>query len=546
MSSGILVSYAGYPVITSSLFPDNGLASLAGTLLAAGHGVRVLDFNTTEVLGRLVSPERSADLAALLPALAGGPDPQVVQRLLDHSGAMEEAMARAMVDLAEEIAREVVARSAQFVGFKLWSGDGFLASVRMAEALRRRFPKLKIYGGGPAVLYAEQAIYGLTDVFDALVDGEGEQAILGLAAHAEGIGDLDEVPNLILHDGTTARRTPRSLVPELDDLALPCYDPEVYPSLATDGQIKLFVLDESRGCPMGCAFCSHQSASGKRWRIKSPARVLREVQALGDRFGTTSIRLGGSYTPARFYSAFADLLLETKTHIQFCGFAHPQGLPLQQLGTLAEAGCSALFMGVESFDPGDLKRLGKRLDPERARATIRACLEAGIAPVVSVIMPVPGQTEEGLRTNRQALRELCAGNRSTVVTQFPILLPRTPWWEAPETHGFELSVTKDAYRQLVLTYQVRHLIPPALWEPLPYSIDGMAFAEYASANAGFQQELVREGIVVNVSDDMVLLADQLGETLPDFRARQQKMFFNLDASDLGSFVAAVNKKLTAS
>lgn len=543
MSSGILVSYAGYPVITSSLFPDNGLASLAGTLRAAGHEALVLDFNTTEVVGRMVSAERSTALAALLPALSGGPDPQVVKQLLENSGALEEAMARATGDLAEEVAREVEARSAQFVGFKLWSGDGFMASVRMAEALRRRFPGLKIYGGGPAVLYAEQTIYDLTDVFDALVDGEGEQAILGLAAHAEGSGDLDEVPNLILHDGTAARRTPRSMVPDLDDLALPCYDPEVYPSLATDGQIKLFVLDESRGCPMGCAFCSHQSASGNHWRIKSPARVLQEAQALGDLFGTASIRLGGSYTPARFYSAFADLLLETKTRLQFCGFAHPQGLDLKQLGTLAEAGCRALFMGVESFDPGDLERLGKRLDPARARATVRACVEAGIAPVVSVIMPIPGQTEDGLRTNRQTLRELCAGNRSTVVTQFPILLPRTPWWEAPEAHGFTLSVSKEAYRRQILTYQVRHLIPPALWEPLPYSIDDMDFTGYASVNAGFQQELVREGIVVNVSDDMVLLADQLEETLADLRTRQQKMFFSLDSTVLGSFVAGVNKKL---
>ncbi len=543
MSSGILVSYAGYPVLPSSLYPDNGLASLAGTLLAAGHGVRVLDFNTTEVLGRLVSPERSADLAVLLPALSGGPDPQVVRRLLEHSGALEEAMARAVVDLAEEVAREVVARSAQFVGFKLWSGDGFMASVRMAEELRRRFPELKLYGGGPAVLYAEQTIYKLTDVFDALVDGEGEEAILGLAAHAEGSGSLDDVPNLILHDGTTARRTPRSLVPELDDLALPCYDPEVYPSLATDGQFKLFVVDESRGCPMGCAFCSHQSASGKRWRLKSPARVLREVQALNDRFGTASIRLGGSYTPGRFYSDFSNLLLETKTNLRFCGFAHPQGLSPQQVEIMAAAGCSSLFLGVESFDSGDLARLGKRLSPERARATIRACLETGIAPVVSVIVPAPGQTEDGLNVNRQALVELCASTRSAVQTQFPFLLPRTRWWEAPGDYGLEMLVDREAFLIMTATYKVRHLVPPALWEPLPYTVDGTDFAQYAMVNARFQQDLAAEGVVVNVTDDVILLADQLEESISDLQLRLRELFFTLDAGALSRLVIRTNRRL---
>lgn len=543
MASGILVSFAGYPVLASSLYPDNGLASLAGTLLRAGHSVRVLDFNTVDVLGRLVPPERSAELAALLPALSAAPDPEVVQRLLEQSGALEEALARATRDLAEEVAQEVLARSAQFVGFKLWSGDGFTISARIAEELRRRFPGLKLYGGGPAVLYAEQTIYDLTGAFDALVDGEGEQSILGLAAHAEGSGGLDEVPNLILHDGAAARRTPRSLVPVLDELALPCYDPEVYASLATEGQIKLFVLDESRGCPMGCAFCSHQSASGKHWRIKSPARVLQEIQAIRDRFGTASIRLGGSYTPARFYSALADLLLETKTNLRFCGFGHPQGLPLGQLETLAEAGCSALFLGVESFDPGDLARLGKRLDPERARATIRACLDSGIAPVVSVIIPAPGQTEDGLEVNRRALRELCAGTRSAAQTQFPVLLPRTRWWEAPGEHGFELLIDPNAYQRLTATYKVRHLVPPALWEPLPYTVDGMGFLDFAGVNARFQQDLVRDGVVVNVSDDVILLADQLAESISDLHGRLRKLLLTLDAEALSRLVVRTNQRL---
>ena len=33
-----------------------------------------------------------------------------------------------------------------FVGMKLWNGDGFTGSVIIAERLRREFPSLPIYG----------------------------------------------------------------------------------------------------------------------------------------------------------------------------------------------------------------------------------------------------------------------------------------------------------------------------------------------------------------------------------------------------------------
>ena len=53
MSKVLLVSFAGYPYTPSSLMPDNGLASLAGSLLEAGHEVRILDYGAVATAGRL-------------------------------------------------------------------------------------------------------------------------------------------------------------------------------------------------------------------------------------------------------------------------------------------------------------------------------------------------------------------------------------------------------------------------------------------------------------------------------------------------------------
>ena len=65
MARGLLVSYAGYPYTPSSLTPDNGLANLAGALLAAGHDVRIVDYGTLATMRRLFPEELSSQVKPL-------------------------------------------------------------------------------------------------------------------------------------------------------------------------------------------------------------------------------------------------------------------------------------------------------------------------------------------------------------------------------------------------------------------------------------------------------------------------------------------------
>ena len=541
MARCLLVSYAGYPVMASSLFPDNGLASLAGTLIHAGHQVKILDFNTVSSLREMIPPQRTEQLGRLLPVLASGPSTSETKQLVELNGQVEQDLNRFVDGVAQRIADEVERDAIQMVGFKLWSGDGFVGSVRMARHLRRCFPELLIAGGGPAVLYSGAAIFDITDVFDVLVEGEGEEAVLGLARLCDGAGQLCDLPNALVRRDDGVHRSSRQRPVDLAALPAPCYLPAVYPSLSGDDQIRLFVLDESRGCPMGCAFCIHQDASGNRWRTKSADRLLREIRLIQRDHPGAAFRFGGSYTPAKVYDRFARLCVEQEKNYLFCGFGHPGGLPEENMGRLAEAGCQSLFLGVESFDPDDLKQLGKRLNPQRARRSIRRCIEAGIVPVISLIVPVPGQTPDRLEVNRRAVLEFCVDEQAVLVTQFPGLLPGTVWWSRRADHGIALDVSEAAYRKLLATYKIRHIIPPSMWAPLAYSVDGKPFAGYAAENAAFQRDMATAKVVVNVPDEVVLLSRTLDQTLVETKQQLQKMMFSLDAGALTKFTRKVNQ-----
>jgi hypothetical protein len=540
MTRGLLVSFAGYPVMVSSFFPDNGLASLAGTLLSHGHEVKVLDFNTVSMVRRLVPPERTAELAALLPILRSDPNPEVFKKLFQIEAEMEESLARVTEEVAREIAEEVAKQRSHFVGFKLWSGHGFIASIQIAKTLRKQFPELKLFGGGPAVLYSEETIFDHTDAFDVLVHGEGEEAILGLADYAENKMDLSKVPNLILRDGGEQKRTERKWIDDLNTLAKPNYSPDVYPSISGDDKINLFILDESRGCPMGCAFCNHQDASGKSWRVKSPQRVIEEIQHLQTTHHSSAFRFGGSFTPPRFYQGFAEGLKQSGTKIQFCGFAHVEGIPADSLPALASVGCRAFFLGVESLYANDSVLLGKRLKPEKSKESIKKSIDAGIVPVVSLIVPTPGQTKEGLEENKKALVQLCRGTESTVVMTFPSLFPKTRWWYERSAFGFELLVEEREYMKRIATYKIRRIVPQSLWEPLPYKVDGKSFAEFTAVTGRFAKDLVENNIIVNVPDEEVLLSRIASEDIQSFSGRLQSLVFTYNAKEIGAFVAKIN------
>jgi radical SAM superfamily enzyme YgiQ (UPF0313 family) len=56
---------------------------------------------------------------------------------------------------------------------------------------------VKVFGGGPHVDWFHEMIYDVTDVFDVLAYGEGEETIVLLAGYIEGRKKLEEIPNLI-------------------------------------------------------------------------------------------------------------------------------------------------------------------------------------------------------------------------------------------------------------------------------------------------------------------------------------------------------------
>jgi radical SAM superfamily enzyme YgiQ (UPF0313 family) len=544
MANGLLVSYAGSPYAFSSLFPDNGLASLAAVLRAAGHECSVWDLNTADTMARMVPPDTHRALVDLLPRFVGVPAPEDLQQLVALSRRVDAQGSKVADDLAAKLVDHCRARRVDFVGFKLWNGDGYEGSLRIAERLRSEVPGVRLFAGGPAVHYCSDIVLADTPLFDAVVDGDGEEAIVELARYVEGKRPLSGVPNLVLPSGVT---TSASSTSDLSTLPVPEYGPEVYPAISRGEKITLFCIDESRGCPMGCAFCINRCIEGTKWRTRTPEQVVSENRSLRARFGTRAFRLAGTYSPPELLTAICERLTAEKLDIQFGAFLHARAVDDALVSTLKDAGCFGLFVGAESGSTVILKRaMHKSLSAETLRAGLESCLRAGLFVAASFIFPAPFETPETeAETKRLILDVFAPHQHSAVNVGFPGLVPRTRWWTERDRYGFSLDVDDDAYRRLVLRYKIRHLLPPSLWPELPYTLGGQRQSDLAKRCGDLQRWVRDQGIGINLADHDAQVGAALGQPPRDFGDRLRRLFFTGDAEGLQALVEQSNRAVSS-
>lgn len=150
--------------------------------------------------------------------------------------------------ISEEIIARIRERGIEAVGFKLWSGDGTEGAVHIARHIRRQIPSVRIFGGGPQVDTFMERMFSCCEDFDALVYGEGEETIQELAERGGDSRAFDTIPNLLFKRNGCFHQTHAKIITNLDELPLPVYDSEIYPSMRGDEKIRIIVVDDSRGC----------------------------------------------------------------------------------------------------------------------------------------------------------------------------------------------------------------------------------------------------------------------------------------------------------
>lgn len=194
-------------------------------------------------------------------------------------------------------------------------------------------------------------------------------------------------------------------------------------------------------CERVCPYCDFAVVAARPLSAAAEDRyvaaLLRELAARAAVFaGRTlaSVYLGGG-TPALLRPASVARLLDAlRARFAVAGAAevtleaNPSTLECTRLPAFREAGVNRLSLGIQSFDDGVLKRLGRAHRADAGRAALRAARAAGFANLsLDLLVAAPGQSLAALERD---LDEATAVRPEHVSTYALTLEPGTPFARA--------------------------------------------------------------------------------------------------------------------
>ena len=295
---------------------------------------------------------------------------------------------------ADWAARSIHSSDAEVYGFSSISSS-YPLTIRIAGCLKRLRPDCTILLGGPQASVVDLATMAAFPFVDLILRGEADETLPLLLDELSGDRRLSNVPGLTYRSPFGPVRTgPAPLIENLDCLALPAY----HLGGGLDG-ILAAPLELGRGCPFSCTFCSTNDFFRRKFRVKSPERMLADMRAVASEFGFRKFDLVHDMftVDRRRVAAFCDHMIESGERFTWACSARTDCVDEELLELMARAGCDGIFFGIETGSARMQKIIDKDLDPVRARTIIEEVERLGISTTVSLITGFPEETWSDLR-----------------------------------------------------------------------------------------------------------------------------------------------------
>jgi radical SAM superfamily enzyme YgiQ (UPF0313 family) len=199
--------------------------------------------------------------------------------------------------------------------------------------------------------------------------------------------------------------------PALEHVPLP-----EFPSGYFDGSFvtRMATFDTGRGCPFVCRFCTVINVQGRTPRFRDPAAIVARIEAICARDGAADF----FFTDDNFarnprWEAILDGLGALRARGRRIRFMVEADLACAKIPRfvqkLAAAGCSQVFMGVESVNPANLADAGKRQnDVERYASVWESFHAQGVMVHAAYIIGFPRDTPESVARDVETLVALGA------------------------------------------------------------------------------------------------------------------------------------------
>lgn len=288
--------------------------------------------------------------------------------------------------LSDVVPRTILEYKADYIGF--YTRFDILSRVLLyAEKIKKAYPQIKILLGGPGVHKIEELVLKSMNFIDIICSGEGEETIKELFLTGKLSEDLESVSGIYFRKNKDIIKTSkRKLIENLDALPFPYTD------------IPFSRIEAGRGCPYDCSFCSTSVFWERKYRVKSPVRLVNEMQYLHDSFGISEIELihDNITVSEKYIYEFTRELLKRNLHIKYNCSSRIDNINENIVRYLKESGCVKIYFGIESGSEKIQNSIGKKIDLNIISKNLKILDKYQMPSVQSYITGFPDEDENDL------------------------------------------------------------------------------------------------------------------------------------------------------
>ncbi len=313
----------------------------------------------------------------------------------------------------------------------------YLSSLQTAVQMAGQLlPDIEIIAGGPAFsIFGKQLMQKIPRI-DIGIIGEGEPVFELLLSKT---CDPARIPGIIwrkngslvvnhLKNNTTVPKLSMDSIPAPDTNA---FDPKAY--TRGNSYVAPIGIEGKRGCDLWCGYCLYPFLGGTRMRLRSPEKIVDEMQMFSKKFGISLFHFTDSVVnrPADHFEALCRELISRKLDVSWTGFFREDSLTRNNLDLAMKAGLAAIYFSADALTARGLDLLNKKLTCDQILEAAQMTAERKILTMCHFLVNLPGENDDEIQRSRQFLDRLLeihhpVGNLGAVIFNHVRLYPGAP------------------------------------------------------------------------------------------------------------------------
>ena len=280
-------------------------------------------------------------------------------------------------------------------------------AMKLAKYFKEKYnPSPKIISMGQHATSLPNTLVFRNSPIDFCIIGEAEKTILDLCNSLERGNGFKNIRGIAFFDSerdSFVKTKPQELIEDLDSLPYPKHEwfssglyRIYYPSGLKRNKWGFIIA--TRGCPYECIFCSPtlRVSYGKKFRKRSPKKVVEEMEYMVSRFGVKSIFfLDDNFSFDReWVLELCRGIKRRKLNIKWAAQVKLNHINKQMLKEMKSSGCETLCFGVESGSDRILKILKKSVTVREIKRSCSIVKEEGMFTSCFFMIGCPTETME--------------------------------------------------------------------------------------------------------------------------------------------------------